>query len=76
MARRLPLFKMMVDTPSEGTKLGTSDPSDANIDRCLWDAMEARKDVNRATIMFVFLVPGCPPMCLESGFIEFMSPFV
>lgn len=76
MERRLPLFKMMVDTPSEGTKLGTSDPSDANIDRYLWDAMEAHKDANRAIITFVFPVPGCPPMRLEPGFIEFMSPFV
>lgn len=66
----------MVDTPSEGTKLGTLDLSDANIDCCLWDAMEARKDADMLTIMFVFPVPGCPPMRLEPGFIEFMSPFV
>lgn len=53
MVRKLPLFTMMVDALSEGTKLDAADPSDADI---------AHKDVDGATIPYVFPVPECPFM--------------
>lgn len=53
MVRKLPLFAMMVDALSEGTKLDAADPSDADI---------AHKDVDGATILYVFPVPECPFM--------------
>lgn len=60
----------------ESTKLDVVDPSDANITHWLWDTMEAHKDIDEATIPYVYPVLGCPHMRIEPSFVEFVSPFV
>lgn len=40
MAKQLPLFKMTVVAPLDGSRLSAPSPSDAMIDRWLPDAME------------------------------------
>jgi hypothetical protein len=58
MTRRLPLYKMTIDAPLEGTRLSASSPSNAEIARLLKLAMEVRKGANGTIIPYVFLVPG------------------
>jgi hypothetical protein len=58
MTRRLPLYKMTIDAPLEGTRLSASSPSNAEIACSLRLALEVRKGANRAIIPYVFLVLG------------------
>jgi hypothetical protein len=73
MARRLPLFKMTVEAPSEGTRLSTLPPGDAKIARWLTEAMDIRKGTDGAVIPYIFSILGCSLMRPEPSFMEFVS---
>lgn len=47
MARQLPLYKMYVNTPTEGTRLSTLSPSDAEIASWLRETMEVCKGAEK-----------------------------
>jgi hypothetical protein len=80
MAKRLLLFKMVVEASSDGSRLSALLPSDAEIARWLTEAMEVCKGADGAVVPYVLLVLGCPPICPELGhcgvckFVQFHSP--
>lgn len=73
MAKRLLLFKMVVEAPSDGSRLSALLPSDAEIARWLTEAMEVWKGADGAVVPYVLPVPGCPPICPELGIVEFVN---
>jgi hypothetical protein len=73
MARALPLHEMVPGAPSEGTMLIEDPVAFSEIAQRIKDAIDSQVGLASATHDYLFLVPGCPPMRPEPGFIEFMS---
>jgi hypothetical protein len=73
MERKLSLFEMAANALTQGTVLATDVPRYTNVVRYLEQEMDTQKDAHGSVVPFVFLVPGCPAMWPEQGFLEFVS---
>jgi hypothetical protein len=64
---------MVLSAPLEGTVIATGLPSHRHLICLLKETMETMKDSEGHVIEPEFPVLGCPPMCPETDFVEFMS---
>jgi hypothetical protein len=64
---------MFPGVPSEGTMLIEDPVAFSKIAQRIKDAIDSQERPVSATHDYLFLVLGCPPMCPEPGFIEFVS---
>ena len=48
----------------------------SEVAQCIKEAMEPTKDSQDSVLDIVYPVPGHPPMRLEPGFLEFVSPLL
>jgi hypothetical protein len=69
-ARSLPLYKMGKDFSSLGVGVL---PSDSEVARWVSQALEIQKEAQGKAWLYLLIASECPPMCLESGFFEFVS---
>ena len=76
MMRALLLYAMASKASFDGTTLAKGALPNSEIMQCIKEVMEPLKDDMGATLDFVYLVPGHPPMRLEPGYVVFVSfPF-
>ena len=76
MTRVLPLHAMVPEASFDGTMLTEGRLPNSEIAQCIKEAMEPLRHDTGATLNFVYLVPGHPPMWLEPGYVIFVSfPF-
>lgn len=74
MVRALALHRMALGVSLEGMVLTEAPVDPTEITRCIRDMMGSQGGSIGATPDYVFPAPGCPPMHLEPGFVEFVSP--
>ena len=76
MTRVLPLYAMAPEASFDGTTLAEGMLPNSEIAQRIKEAMEPLGDDVGATLDFVYLVLGHPPMRMEPGHVVFISfPF-
>ena len=76
MTRMLPLYAMEPKASFDRTVLTEGMLPNSEIAQCIKEAMEPLRDDAGAALDFVYPVLGHPSMCLEPGYVVFISfPF-
>ena len=76
MMRVLLLYTMVPEASLDGTALAEGALPDFEITKSIKEAMELSQEDAGATLDFIYLVPGHPPMRPEPGHVVFVSlPF-
>ena len=76
MTRALSLYVMEPKASFDGTALAQGALPNSEIAQCIKEAMEPLRHDTGATLNFIYLVPGHPPMRPKPGYVVFVSfPF-